>query len=78
MIPGTPVVVVGEVQHRGRRTIVAEGKMRDDQGRILAIALATFAVVEFLVELLLAPHRWHQTAPGLAATSRTGAMRQGR
>lgn len=46
VIPGTPVTVVGEVQHRGRRTIVAEGKMRDDQGRILAIALATFAVVE--------------------------------
>jgi glycosyltransferase XagB len=31
-----------------------------------------------LVELLLAPHRWNKTEHGLAATSRTGAMRQGR
>jgi uncharacterized protein (TIGR00369 family) len=46
VIPGTPVRVEAEVQHRGRRTIVSEGKMRDDDGRILAIALATFAVVE--------------------------------
>ncbi|MFM7246348.1 MAG: PaaI family thioesterase [Actinomycetota bacterium] len=46
VIPGTPVRVEAEVQHRGRRTIVSEGKMRDPDGRILAIALATFAVVE--------------------------------
>jgi acyl-coenzyme A thioesterase PaaI-like protein len=38
------------VQHHGRRTIVAEGKMRDDRDRILAIALATFAVVEVPTE----------------------------
>jgi uncharacterized protein (TIGR00369 family) len=46
VIPGTPVRVTAEVQHRGRRTIVSEGKMRDPDERILAIALATFAVVE--------------------------------
>ena len=46
VIPGTAVRVEAEVQHRGRRTIVSEGKMRDPENRILAIALATFAVVE--------------------------------
>ncbi len=50
VIPGTPITATGEVQHHGRRTIVAEGKMRDDQDRILAIALATFAVVEVPTE----------------------------
>jgi uncharacterized protein (TIGR00369 family) len=50
VIPGTPITATGEVQHHGRRTIVAEGKMRDDRDRILAIALATFAVVEVPTE----------------------------
>ncbi len=45
-IPGTTVTVEAEVLHRGRRTIVSEGKMRDEQGRLLAVSLATFAVVE--------------------------------
>ncbi len=45
-IPGERVVVEAEVLHRGRRTIVSEGKMRDEQRRVLAVSLATFAVVE--------------------------------
>ena len=45
VVPGTPIVVAAEVQHRGRRTVVADGKMHDDRGRLLALALATFAVV---------------------------------
>lgn len=45
-LPGSTVTVEAEVLHRGRRTIVADGKMRDERGRILAVALATFAVVD--------------------------------
>lgn len=44
--PGTPIAVTAEVQHRGRRTLVVEGRMRDDRDRLLALALGTFAVVE--------------------------------
>ena len=48
VVPGTPVAVTAEVQHRGRRTVVVEGKMRDDRDRLLALALGTFAVVPAL------------------------------
>ena len=44
--PGSTVSASAEVLHHGRRTIVAEGKLRDEQDRILAVALATFAVVQ--------------------------------
>ena len=44
--PGSTVSASAEVLHHGRRTIVAECKLRDEKDRILAVALATFAFVQ--------------------------------
>ncbi|MEI6625575.1 MAG: PaaI family thioesterase [Thermoleophilia bacterium] len=46
VLPGSLVTATAEVLHSGRRTIVSEGKLRDEQDRLLAVALATFAVVD--------------------------------
>ena len=44
--PGSTVRATAEVVHGGRRTVVVEGRLLDPQGRVAAIALGTFAVVE--------------------------------
>lgn len=46
VLPGTVITARGEVIHSGRTTIVSEGRLRDPDDRMLAVALATFAIVD--------------------------------
>lgn len=41
-----PLRAEAEVLHAGRRTVVCEARMRDPEGRLVAIGTGTFAVVE--------------------------------
>ena len=44
---GSPVTATGDVVHAGRSTATAEGRIVDEQGRLLAHATTTCLILDF-------------------------------
>lgn len=63
MLDGRPLIVRGEVQHRGRRVRVATAEMIDADGRLVATATGSAMLISDGVDHLMAGGAAHELTP---------------